>query len=52
MKSKKTLGQRLSSCYLVLILLFIYLPIGYFVLFAFNESKSLTNFTGFSLRWS
>ncbi len=51
MKSKKTLGQRLSSCYLVLILLFIYLPIGYVVLFSFNESKSLTNFTGFSLRW-
>ena len=51
MKSKKTLGKRLSSCYLVLILLFIYLPIGYVVLFSFNESKSLTNFTGFSLRW-
>jgi spermidine/putrescine transport system permease protein len=51
LKKKKTLGQRLSSWYLVIILLFIYLPIGYVVLFSFNESKSLTNFTGFSFRW-
>ena len=50
-KKKKTLSQRLSSWYLVVILLFIYLPIGYVVLFSFNDSKSLTNFTGFSLRW-
>ena len=50
-KKKKTLGQRLSSWYLVVILLFIYLPIGYVVLFSFNDSKSLTNFTGFSFRW-
>ncbi len=50
-KQKKTLGQRLSSWYLVVILLFIYLPIGYVVLFSFNDSKSLTNFTGFSFRW-
>ncbi len=50
-KTKKTLGQRFSSWYLVLVLLFIYLPIGYVVLFSFNDSKSLTNFTGFSLRW-
>ena len=51
MKKKKTLWQRFSSGYLVIILLFIYLPIGYVVFFSFNESKSLTNFTGFSLRW-
>ena len=48
MKKKKTF---LSSGYLILILLFIYLPIGYVVLFSFNDSKSLTNFSGFSLRW-
>ena len=51
LKQKKTFGQHLSSWYLVIILLFIYLPIGYVVLFSFNDSKSLTNFTGFSLRW-
>ena len=51
MKKKKTLFSRLTDCYLLLLLLFIYLPILYVVVFSFNESKSLTNFTGFSLRW-
>lgn len=45
---KKTTFQKL---YLVLIMAFFYLPIVYVVLFSFNESKSLTNFTGFSLKW-
>ncbi len=40
-----------SSAYLIVILLFIYLPIGYLVLFSFNEGKSMTSFTGFSLKW-
>jgi spermidine/putrescine transport system permease protein len=30
---------------------FFYLPIVYVVLFSFNASRSLTNFTGFSLQW-
>ncbi len=51
MEHRKTLWSRLNDWYLVLILLFIYLPILYVVVFSFNESKSLTNFTGFSLRW-
>ena len=51
MNKKKNPGRFFSSFYLILILLFIYLPIGYVVLFSFNDSKSLTNFTGFSLRW-
>lgn len=33
------------------IMLFLYLPILYVVIFSFNESKSLTKFTGFSLKW-
>ena len=37
--------------YLALILLFFYLPIAYVILFSFNDSKSLTSFTGFSLKW-
>ena len=41
----------LSNGYLILILLFIYLPIAYVVVFSFNESKSLSHFTGFSLKW-
>lgn len=37
--------------YLALIILFFYAPIIYVVLFSFNESRSLSVFTGFSLRW-
>ncbi len=48
---KKSLLRRLGDSYLVIVLLFIYLPIFYVVLFSFNDSKSLTKFTGFSLRW-
>ena len=40
-----------SKLYLVLIMAFFYLPIVYVVLFSFNASRSLTNFTGFSLQW-
>ena len=40
-----------SKFYLVLIMLFFYLPIFYVILFSFNESRSLTSFSGFSLQW-
>ena len=36
---------------MVLMILFFYLPIIYMIVFSFNDSKSLTGFTGFSLRW-
>ena len=36
---------------LALTLLFFYLPIFYIILFSFNDSRSLTKFSGFSLRW-
>ncbi len=48
---KRKLSRLFSSGYLILILLFVYLPIFYLVLFSFNEGKSQTSFTGFSLRW-
>lgn len=41
----------LPKVYLVLVLAFFYLPIAYVVLFSFNDSRSLTSFTGFSLQW-
>ena len=40
-----------QKIYLGLIMLFFYFPIAYVILFSFNESKSLTSFTGFSLKW-
>ncbi len=36
---------------LVLTLLFFYFPIFYIIFFSFNDSRSLTKFGGFSLRW-
>ncbi len=36
---------------MVLLVLFFYLPILYMIIFSFNDGKSLTVFTGFSLRW-
>jgi len=50
-KPAKHLTRIFSSSYLILILLFVYLPIVYLVLFSFNAGKSQTSFTGFSLRW-
>lgn len=41
----------LSKIYLSLVYLFFYLPIIYVVLYSFNESRSLTSFTGFSFQW-
>ena len=36
---------------LALTLLFFYAPIVYIIVFSFNDSRSLTRFGGFSLRW-
>ena len=48
---KRRAPKVLSSAYLIIVLLFIYLPIGYLILFSFNEGKSMTSFSGFSLKW-
>ena len=46
-KSKHPIGKAL----MILMIVFFYLPILYMIIFSFNEGKSLTHFTGFSLRW-
>ncbi len=46
-KGKRPIGRTL----MILMLIFFYLPIIYMIVFSFNEGKSLTAFTGFSLRW-
>lgn len=48
MKKKAGIGSKIT---LTLTLLFFYLPIFYIILFSFNDSRSLTKFGGFSLRW-
>lgn len=40
-----------SKIMLGLVVVFLYAPILYTIIFSFNESKSLTHFTGFSLKW-
>ena len=44
-------GSVFEKIALALMLLFFYLPIVYIIVFSFNDSRSLTSFTGFSLRW-
>lgn len=41
----------ISKVLLILLIIFFYAPILYMIIFSFNEGKSLTAFTGFSLRW-
>lgn len=48
MKKKRSIGSKLI---IALTLLFFYLPILYIIVFSFNDSRSLTSFGGFSLRW-
>ena len=46
-KDKRVLGK----VDMALLLVFFYAPILFMIIFSFNSSKSLTHFTGFSLRW-
>ena len=46
-KDKRVLGK----VGMALLLVFFYAPILVMIIFSFNSSKSLTHFTGFSLRW-
>ncbi len=46
-KQKRPVGKALMG----LTLLFFYLPILFMIVFSFNDSKSLTSFSGFSIMW-
>ncbi len=48
MKQKKRI---FGTLLMVLLVIFFYAPIVYMVIFSFNDSKSLTMFKGFSMRW-
>ena len=41
----------LSRFYIAIIFILLYAPIIVLVLFSFNESGSLSDFTGFSVKW-
>lgn len=50
-KMKKHFFKNKSYFYLILILCLLYLPIFTFIIFSFNETDSLRNFKGWSIRW-
>ena len=47
----KKANRTFNRVLMILVMIFFYLPIIYMIVFSFNEGKSLTTFTGFSLRW-
>lgn len=46
-KDKRMFGKLL----MIALIIFFYAPILYMIVFSFNEGKSLTHFSGFSLKW-
>jgi spermidine/putrescine transport system permease protein len=46
-KDKRPIGLTIF----ILVMVFFYAPILYMVVFSFNDSRSLTKFSGFSLKW-
>ena len=46
-KDKRMFGKML----MIALIIFFYAPIIYMIVFSFNEGKSLTHFSGFSLKW-
>ena len=50
-KASKTLNKLFSDFYMVLILIFLYAPILTMIVLSFNQSKSRTQWGGFTLQW-
>ena len=46
-KSKRIFG----ACIMAFLVAFFYAPILYMIIYSFNDSRSLTKFSGFSLQW-
>lgn len=47
----KKVENILSKLYLVLIFIFLYAPIAVLIVFSFNNSKSMSTWNGFTLKW-
>ena len=50
-KSTQILRRIFSEFYMVIILIFLYAPILTMVVLSFNQSKSRTQWGGFTLEW-
>ena len=48
---RKNIPRCCMRTYVILVFCFMYLPIAVMIAFSFNESKSRSNFTGFTLGW-
>lgn len=48
---KPFLEKHFGKLWLVVVFGFLYLPLGFMVLFSFNSTRTDARFTGFSLRW-
>lgn len=48
MKKRKRI---FGTCIMTFLVLFFYSPILYMIIYSFNDSRSLTKFTGFSMQW-
>ncbi|MDO5652842.1 MAG: ABC transporter permease subunit [Brachymonas sp.] len=49
--AQRWLEKHIGKIWIVAIFAFLYLPLGYLILFSFNSTRQDTVFTGFSLRW-
>ena len=43
--------KHMGKLWMAAVFAFLYLPLGYLILFSFNSSKQDARFTGFSLQW-
>ncbi len=48
---KTFLQQHIGKLWLTLVFVFLYLPLGFMIVFSFNSTRQDAEFTGFSLRW-
>lgn len=47
----KKLNNFISRFYLVLVFIFLYAPIATLIVFSFNDSKSMSHWSGFTFKW-
>ena len=50
-RTKDSLKRVVENFYLVIILIFLYAPIATMAVLSFNNSKSRTQWGGFTLKW-
>lgn len=49
--AQRFVEKHIGKVWITAVFTFLYLPLGYLILFSFNSTRQDTRFTGFSLRW-